>query len=322
MNYFFQPIIIIGMHRSGTSMITKILREMGLFVGWDINDEYEAMFFLNRNEKILNACSCNWYDPGFLDNLLNYPFLRKKVINTLRNDFNSLNVSNYLGPKLFLKYRSVFNLDFLWGWKDPRNTFLLPLWIDLFPKAKIIHVYRNGIDIAQSLSVRERERINSLLNVKKSFGKSIKEQLKQINNESLLLYSVRKIQNRYRKMNTLNKYKRFEINPCISLKKGFELWCIYMEKAFENIENLQNEILSIKYEDFLLEPVQYLKKLKEFSSLTLNEDKIHRISAMVKSDRRYAFKDNDLLMNFFDSVKDNYWIRRLGYNVEDSLKIH
>ncbi|MBW1793701.1 MAG: sulfotransferase [Deltaproteobacteria bacterium] len=38
-----------------------------------------------------------------------------------------------------------------WGWKDPRTTLTLPLWLKLFPKARIIHVIRNGIDSALSL---------------------------------------------------------------------------------------------------------------------------------------------------------------------------
>ena len=28
-----QPVIIIGMHRSGTSMLTRVLQEAGLFIG-------------------------------------------------------------------------------------------------------------------------------------------------------------------------------------------------------------------------------------------------------------------------------------------------
>ncbi len=30
-----------------------------------------------------------------------------------------------------------------WGWKDPRNTFTLPMWLSIFPKARVLHVLRN-----------------------------------------------------------------------------------------------------------------------------------------------------------------------------------
>ena len=48
----------------------------------------------------------------------------------------------------------------LWGWKDPRTCFSLSLWLKIFPKAKVIYIQRNGVDVAQSLVVRN-EKIGS-----------------------------------------------------------------------------------------------------------------------------------------------------------------
>jgi hypothetical protein len=45
-----------------------------------------------------------------------------------------------------------------WGWKDPRSTFTLPVWLDVFPQAKVIHLVRHGVDVAWSLRKRERKR--------------------------------------------------------------------------------------------------------------------------------------------------------------------
>lgn len=39
------PIIIVGMHRSGTTMITKMLENLGLFVGDQKEINNEALFF-------------------------------------------------------------------------------------------------------------------------------------------------------------------------------------------------------------------------------------------------------------------------------------
>ena len=49
-----QPVIIIGMHRSGTTMITDMLRRLGLFVGNDLEENSESMFFINHNDWLLN----------------------------------------------------------------------------------------------------------------------------------------------------------------------------------------------------------------------------------------------------------------------------
>ena len=32
----------------------------------------------------------------------------------------------------------VRDIPFPWGWKDPRNSITLPLWLRLYPEAKII----------------------------------------------------------------------------------------------------------------------------------------------------------------------------------------
>ncbi len=41
-----------------------------------------------------------------------------------------------------------------WGWKDPRNTILLPFWKKLFPDLKLIICLRNPLEVAFSLSKR------------------------------------------------------------------------------------------------------------------------------------------------------------------------
>jgi hypothetical protein len=43
-----------------------------------------------------------------------------------------------------------------WGWKDPRNSITLPVWLKLFPDARVIHIVRNGVDVAESLYRRQQ----------------------------------------------------------------------------------------------------------------------------------------------------------------------
>ena len=40
-----RPILLSGMHRSGTSMVTKILKDFGLEVGYKLDANNESLFF-------------------------------------------------------------------------------------------------------------------------------------------------------------------------------------------------------------------------------------------------------------------------------------
>ena len=58
---------------------------------------------------------------------------------------------NINGIRACVKKGDFFNLDYNWGWKDPRNIFTLPFWITLFPLSKIIIVKRHPYDVCMSL---------------------------------------------------------------------------------------------------------------------------------------------------------------------------
>ena len=45
------PIILLGMHRSGTSMIAGMLEELGLFMGNHKDRNNEAFLFMKLNES-------------------------------------------------------------------------------------------------------------------------------------------------------------------------------------------------------------------------------------------------------------------------------
>lgn len=159
MNWFKQndtPIIVIGMHRSGTTMFTKILRNCGVYIGADLSSNMESYTFTHFNESLLNAEDATWNNP-------------KKIEGESRLDFDQ---KEFLQQFLHLKREPLNVIQFLagrkWGWKDPRNTFTAPYWIHkYFPNAQIVHVYRNGLDVAKSLSYRNQtligvERIDAL----------------------------------------------------------------------------------------------------------------------------------------------------------------
>lgn len=127
------------MHRSGTSMLARILDRAGIYMGHDLTKNYESLYFQRINAAWMEKEKFTWDNPGVPKNadikLFNsYSFLRHYARIT-KQPFK---------PFSFLSSDS-------WGWKDPRNTFTISKWMKIFPKAKVIHIYRNGMDVAISL---------------------------------------------------------------------------------------------------------------------------------------------------------------------------
>ena len=153
----FSPVIIIGMHRSGTTILSQILQNIGVFMGISKAIETnESLFFRNRNEAIFKIAHARWDQPHGIQLLLGQPHMCNSIALRLVKDCQSLAIFHYLGLDAIGTGLSMWRYDKPWGWKDPRNVFTLPIWLRVFPNAKIIHVYRNGIDVSHSLVTRER----------------------------------------------------------------------------------------------------------------------------------------------------------------------
>ena len=142
------PIIICGMHRSGTSLIAQMLEACGLFLGnenqllgptivdnpsgyWEFKD---IVLF---SERLLKSVGGSW-----------------KEISCLYSEFW---ISEDLKRKLLEAediLEPLIQSGKVWGWKDPRATVMLPFWRHLFPNFKLIVCVRNPLEVAFSLSKR------------------------------------------------------------------------------------------------------------------------------------------------------------------------
>jgi len=148
------PIIIIGMHRSGTSLLSRMLAESGIFQGYARDVHNESMFFQIINENIFRQEGLNWDQPEELHEVLSHPHTR-----SLTTEYIINLLQYYNGPNQDQGMeKDTLSFSSPWGWKDPRNTITLPAWLELFPDSKVIHIIRNGIDVAVSLWRRETSR--------------------------------------------------------------------------------------------------------------------------------------------------------------------
>jgi len=273
------PVIIIGMHRSGTTMLVEMLENLGLFIGKRREQNQEALFFLRLNDWILSQSGATWDNPGPIHHLLSDPDLRSRVTDYLRTFVGSPQTASYLGVWRYLRHRSLLNLPFDWGWKDPRSTFTLPLWLDLFPDARVLHVYRHGVDVAMSLRHRER---------------GILEQKRRRASMHDTLYTIRPA------------WANFTSSArCSTLEGGFGLWEEHMAAARAAGEGQdQDTFLELKYEQLLSDPAPNLARAAAFCGLEAGQTKIDTLVSAVRPDRGLAFASDDEAVAFTRSVGD------------------
>lgn len=235
------PLIIIGMHRSGTSLLARLLREAGLFLGWRLQPDHdEAKFFQGLNVWAMSQATADWDAPGRIDDLLKNPLARSAAADYLRLSVDSPRVVEFLGPTRYLRHRGLDRLDTAWGFKDPRSTFVLPIWLELFPEARVLHVTRHGVDVAESLRVREEAFVQRRI-------------------ES---YSRRR-RYRYLPARALFSKGLSVLDPV----RGLELWDDYVTRSHTHVESLGDRALEFRYEDFLASPVDIGNTLLEFCGL-------------------------------------------------------
>ena len=141
------PIIISGMHRSGTELLSRLFVEAGVFMGNDLDVHGESNTYKNINRQLLKSKKAHWANPDpYLQKLSSPEFVERNV-----------NLASTLIDDNFEQY-GLEEACSSWGWKDPRNTITLPIWLQIYPHAKVIHVIRNGISVSLSLCRREQRR--------------------------------------------------------------------------------------------------------------------------------------------------------------------
>jgi len=279
------PVIIIGMHRSGTSMLSQALQAAGLFLGWrQLREHQEAQFFLRLNMWVMLQTSAGWETPESVRYLLERPQARAAVVEYLRFALRSPRAASYLGPVRYGRHRSVERLDEPWGWKDPRTTFTLPLWLDIFPNARIVHVVRHGVDVAESLRVRQRA----------------------IERDSLDRFRHQRRHHLFRtKLSELTPGLRFE-----SLDEGLSLWERYTREANRAATRLGERAFQVRYEDFLASPAQTITDLARFCGLD-DASKATAAVAHVDASRAFAHRESPELRAFAEQNAGR--LQGLGY---------
>jgi hypothetical protein len=285
------PIIILGMHRSGTTIVSRVLERLGLFVGWQKPYENEARVFVQLNTWLLQNCGATWDWPNAIHELWTNDLVRTSAGEYFRG-FLRAQAFRFLGPRRWLKYRDVGNLDVPWGWKDPRSTFTLPLWLDLFPDSRIVHVSRNGVDVARSLNVRTSNML---------------EYLREMNGKRRLVH--------FRKT---GEGWSLSALRCSSLATAFEVWEDYIDEARRHVADLGDRAFEFRFEDFLQDPLPIIEPLVEFCGLQPSGP-IEKAIGDLNAGRAFAYRKHEDLRRFAEQMADRLSARGYADAVEPSL---
>lgn len=141
-----QVVCVLGMHRSGTSLIARLVNILGVAFGPEAalaqaapdnpRGFWEHPSFRSVNEAVLARHGLDWdsvdeLPDGWQDDAA-HDDLRDRAREA---------IGTFAGAEL-------------WGWKDPRTCLTLPFWKPLLPPLRYVLCIRSVIDVARSLERR------------------------------------------------------------------------------------------------------------------------------------------------------------------------
>lgn len=272
------PIIVIGMHRSGTAVVSRLLGAMGVFMGAKREANDEAVLFVGLNDWLLRESGGRWDYPEPVRSLLTDPEIRQLAKEYVSEHLRTLRAVSYLGWLRYLRYRTLDRLPHPWGWKDPRTTFTLPLYLELFPGARVIHVLRHGVDVARSLQMRRA----ATLRQSKALWQKRRAAAWLRPNQIHLVDSVR----------------------CRTLEDGFALWETYAAEARRQLEPLGAHGLEIRYEELLAHPDAGVDTIAAFCGVRTRAMRGFGVTGWLDRTRVYAHRADPELRRYAAQVAE------------------
>ncbi len=146
-------LLVLGMHRSGTSALTRVLSLLGadlpatLLSGTDANrvsnakGHWESEPIVRLNDDIFNSAGISWRSPETMPQ----QWYESAFFNQFRKRARAILESEYDNSPLFVL-------------KDPRTCKLVPFWLSVLEQAgikpAIVHMVRSYEEVADSLLKR------------------------------------------------------------------------------------------------------------------------------------------------------------------------
>ena len=276
------PIVVVGMHRSGTRLVVDILERLGVFMGADRQADSESVTFMLLNEDLLHQCGAFWSEPMAAHFLLAEPQAQAQLAAGVLETLDS-QLDRYAGPTGW--HRSATEPP-PFGWKDPRNTFTLPVWKHVFPNLRAVHVVRHGVDVAASLARRHAQALRA------ATGEAVPPALTVIRDRALGILSSRR---------------------GWTLAEALTMWEQYVEKAREECGALGERAFEIRYETLLAEPERVVPALAEFCRVPVPAPAtVAALLGGLERSRAFAFRRDRELVELAVTARDV--LARHGYS--------
>jgi len=146
-------VCILGMHRSGTSFVTRLLNFLGYYLG-------EETDFLEPSQRV---------NPEGFWELKDILAINNRILWQLESSWDTVvppprgwEYSDAVSPaysEILTLVREKFSKKPYWAWKDPRSGITFPLWkkavSELHMDLRCVLIIRNPLDVAISLKRRE-----------------------------------------------------------------------------------------------------------------------------------------------------------------------
>ena len=149
-----KPLLVAGMHRSGTSLLAGCLSQLEVFLGDQLLEaDSDNPDGYNEDIAILEQ-QCEWFQNTLSDSENGWPdwgwtpgrsvsclgqamwhTQAQLLIRNLVNRFKSIGENKYLA----------------WGWKDPRSTLIIPFWNKHLAELIVVGIYRAPWDACDAL---------------------------------------------------------------------------------------------------------------------------------------------------------------------------
>jgi len=266
------PLILIGCHRSGTSIVCRMLEQFGLFVGDRQDDHSEAIFFQHLNRWMLREASAGWDHPELMGRFLRDGEAVNLAIALLRQHMGSMRAHSFLGLGPWLMGRRLPDPGIPWGFKDPRSTFTLPVWLRIFPEARVLHVTRHGVDVAESLRKRRSKEMEAARVRLRDWPS---------------YFPAKPLANRLA-----------HTPRCSTLEGAFDVWELYENEARRHGTDSGPAFRTVRYEDLLSKPQEILRDLAEFAGVEPGDALLAETAAQADPERAFAYRRDSRLVAF------------------------
>lgn len=274
------PVAVGGIGGSGTRVVAAILKELGFYIGGDLNDANDNLWFtlLFKRRNILSENDTEFAElVALFANKMSGPATHdRRMIRLLRSLAEHDRIQH---TRQWLKERVESFLDRAtdvsgrvdrWGWKEPNTHVVLGRVRQHLPKMKYIHVIRNGLDMAYS------------------------------DNQNQLAF-----------------WGPVFLGGVAPLSPGSSLkyWCVMQKRILSEAANMGQEFLLINFDKLCLSPLNALMKLKDFLGIDSWDDcKTAMLARYIKAPESIGrFRQHGLKL--FDP-SDVAYVAQLGFDTD------